>query len=217
FENAPVYLLALGGFWLFGRAGKLASAFEKLAFVGLTLLAFDAVRNAPWLALLSPVVLPRLLDALRAPAVEPKRMNGMLAITMFVGLLVATVAVAFKPLSWFTDQQYPVAAGNAAARAAGSNESIYANERYADWLVFEHPQLAGRIAYDSRFELLTGRQLRRAALFRKRVAGWRSTIQGYPVLVFDRGDDAQPTRALLKARAARVVTRRGPVVVLRQR
>jgi len=49
------------------------------------------------------------------------------------------------------------------------------------------------------------------------VAGWRSTIHGYPDLVFDSGDDAQPARALLKARAARVVTRRGPVVVLQQR
>src|SRR5215467_3637846 len=30
FQNAPVYLLALGGFWLLGRTGRLTSAFEKL-------------------------------------------------------------------------------------------------------------------------------------------------------------------------------------------
>jgi hypothetical protein len=217
FQNAPVYLLALGGFWLFGRAGRHTSAFEKLAFAGLTLLAFDAVRNAPWLALLSLIVLPRLLDALRAPAVEPRRMNRMLAITMLAGLTVATVAVAFKPLSWFTEQQYPVAASNAIVRAAGPRGRVFANERYADWLVFEHPQLAGRIAYDSRFELLTGRQLRKAATFRKLVAGWRSTVRGYPVLVLNEVDDHQPIRALLRAREARVVLRKGSLVVLRQR
>ena len=215
--HAPVYLLALGGLWLLGRTGRLTSAFEKLAFVGLSLLALDAVRNGVWLALLSLVVLPRLMDTLRAPAVEPKRMNRMLAITMLAGVVVAAVAVAFEPGSWFTNQQYPVAAENAAAAAAGSHGRVFANERYADWLVFEHPQLAGRIAYDSRFELLTSPELRSVAEFRNLVAGWRSTARGYSVLVLDKVDDAKPIKALLRAREARVVVRRGQVVVLQRR
>ena len=214
--HAPIYLLALGGLWLLGRTGRRASAFEKLAFVGLSLLAFDAVRNAVWLALLSLVVLPRLLDALRAPAVEPKRLNRMLAIAMLAGVMVATVAVAFKPASWFT-QQYPAVAENAAVAAAGAQGRVFGNEAYADWLIFEHPQLAGRIAYDSRFELLTGRQLRSVTEFRNLVAGWHSTIRGYDVLVLNKVDDRKPIGALLRAQAARVVARRGPVVVLRRR
>jgi hypothetical protein len=214
--HAPIYLLALGGLWLLGRTGGRASAFEKLAFVGLSLLAFDAVRNAVWLALASLVVLPRLLDTLRAPAVEPRRLNRMLAIAMLAGVVVATIAVAFKPVSWFT-WQYPAAAENAAASATTAHGRVFANESYADWLIFEHPQLAGRIAYDSRFELLTGRQLRSVTEFRNRVAGWHSTIGGYETLVLNKVDDRQPIRALLRARAARVVLRRGPVVVLRRR
>jgi hypothetical protein len=214
--HAPLYLLALGGLWLLGRTGGRSSAFEKLAFVGLTLLAFDAVRNAVWLALFSLIVLPRLLDTLRAPAVEPRRMNRMLAIVMTAGVAVATIAVAFEPAAWFTKQNYPLAAENAAAAAAGSHGRVFANEAYADWLVFEHPQLAGRIAYDSRFELLTSRELRSVTEFRNRVVGWRSTIKGYSVLVLNRDDDAQPIKALLSAREARVVVRRGPVVVLRR-
>jgi hypothetical protein len=215
--HAPVYLLALGGLWLLGRTGRLTSAFEKLAFVGLSLLALDAVRNAVWLALISLVVLPRLMDTLRAPAVEPKRMNRMLAITMLVGVVVATVAVAFEPGSWFTKQEYPTSAQNAAVAAAGSHGRVFANERYADWLVFEHPQLVGRIAYDSRFELLTSRELRSVAEFRNLVAGWRSTVRGYSVLVLNKVDDAKPIGALLRAREARVVMRRGQVVVLQRR
>lgn len=214
--HAPIYLLALGGLWLLGRTGGRASLFEKLAFVGLTLLAFDAVRNAVWLALFSLIVLPRLLDTLRAPAVEPKRMNRMLALAMLAGVAVATVGVALEPVSWFTQQQYPVAAENAAAAAAGSRGRVFVNEAYADWLLFEHPQLAGRIAYDSRFELLTSRQLRSVTEFRNRVAGWRSTIAGYSVLVLNRDDDAQPIKALLRTREAHVVLRRGPIVVLRR-
>jgi hypothetical protein len=215
--HAPIYLLALGGLWLLGRTRGTASLFEILAFVGLSLLAFDAVRNAVWLALISLVVLPRLMDTLRAPAVEPRRMNRMLAIAMLAGVALATLVVAFQPGSWFTKEQYPVGAVNAAAAAAGPEGRIFANERYADWLVFEHPRLAGRIAYDSRFELLTGRQLRSVTEFRNLVAGWRSTVRGYSVLVLDKEDDAKPIRALLRGRAARVVLRRGPVVVLQRR
>jgi hypothetical protein len=214
--HAPVYLLALGGLWLFGRTGNRATGFEKLAFVGLTLLAFDAVRNAPWLALFSLAVLPRLLDAIRAPAVEPKRLNRLLALAMLVLVGVATLGVAFEPDSWFTKSTYPASADSAALAAAGAHGRIFANEIYADWLVFEHPQLAGRIAYDSRFELLTGRQLRSVQAFRNLVAGWPGTVRGYRVLVLDRQADAQPIAALVRTKRARVVARRGPIVVLRQ-
>jgi hypothetical protein len=215
--HLPIYLLALGGLWLFGRTRGLASVFEQLAFVGLTVLAFDAVRNAVWLALFSLAVLPRLLDTLRAPAVEPKRLNRMLAIAICAGVVVATLGVAFKPISWFTQGQYPAAAQQAAVTAAGADGRVFANESFADWLVFEDPALSGRIAYDSRFELLTSRQLRSVQEFRNVVAGWRSTIRGYNVLVLDKIDDHKPIRALLRAREARVVARRGQVVVLRRR
>jgi hypothetical protein len=214
--NAPVYLLALGGLWLVGRTGNRATWFEKLAFVGLTLLAFDAVRNAVWLALFSLVVLPRLLDGLRAPAVEPKRLNRLLALAMLVLVCVATLGVAFEPDSWFTRAAYPTSAGNAALDDAGAHGRVFANELYADWLVFEHPQLAGRIAYDSRFELLTDRQLQSVTALRNLGSGWRRTVRGYSTLVLNRQDDARPIAALVRTKRARVVTRRGSIVVLRQ-
>jgi hypothetical protein len=214
--HSPVYLLALGGLWLIGRTGDRATWFEKIAFVGLILLAFDAVRNAPWLALFSLVVLPRLLDALRKPAVEPKRLNRLLALAMLALVGVATLGVAVKPGSWFTQAAYPASAEHAAVAAAGAHGRVFANERYADWLVFDDPQLAGRIAYDSRFELLTTRQLQSVQRFRNLVAGWHGTVRGYRVLVLNRQDDARPIAALLRTKRARVVTRQGPIVVLRQ-
>jgi hypothetical protein len=214
--HSPIYVLALGGLWLIGRTGDRATWFEKLTFVGLTLLAFDAVRNAPWLALFSLIVLPRLVDALRTPAVEPKRLNRLLALAMLVLVGVATLGVAVKPDSWFTQGAYPTSAERAAVAAAGAHGRVFANERYADWLVFEDPQLAGRIAYDSRFELLTTRQLQSVQGFRNLVAGWHATVRGYPALVLNRQDDAQPIAALVRTKRARVVTRDGPLVVLRQ-
>jgi len=53
--------------------------------------------------------------------------------------------------------------------------------------------------------------------FRNRVNGWRSTIGGYSVLVLDEVEDHQPIKALLRAGEARVLARRGPVVVLQLR
>ena len=113
--------------------------------------------------------------------------------------------------------QYPAAAQAAASTAAGAHLRVFANERYADWLVFENPALAGRIAYDSRFELLTSRELSSVTYFRNLVAGWRSTIRGYSVLVLEKVDDAKPIKALISAREARVVSRRGEIVVLARR
>jgi hypothetical protein len=212
--HAPIYLLALGGLWLLGRTRGQASLFEQLAFVFFGFLAFDAVRNAVWFALLSLVILPRLLDSLRPPATELRQANRLLALAMIAGVAVATVAVGFKPISWFTEQQYPTAAANAAAVAAGPHGRVFANEAFADWLVFEHPELAGRIAYDSRFELLTSRQLRSVTEFRNLVDGWRSIIRGYPVLVLGKVDDSKPFRTLVRERRARVVARPGAIVVL---
>jgi hypothetical protein len=214
-QNAAVYLLALGGLWLIGRAHRQLSAFEIVAFVGLATLALDAVRNAVWLALLSVVVLPRLVDSLRGAVVEPRRLNRLLALAMLVGVFVAVVGVATEPISWFT-RDYPAATANATASAAGSQGRVFADERYADWLIWTHPQLAGRVAYDSRFELLTHRQLRSVTELRNLVQGWRSTIAGYPVLVLDRSADDHPRAALLRSGAANTVARNGQVVVLRR-
>ena len=58
-EAAPstppdVVLLVVGGAWLFGRAGARVSGFEALLFLVTSVLAFQAVRNAAWLAAVSP-------------------------------------------------------------------------------------------------------------------------------------------------------------------
>ena len=191
--------------------------FEQLAFVGLTLLALDAVRNAVWLALFSLVVLPRLLDdaagsGRRAEADEPDSRDWRCSPAWC-----SQPRRRLQTSSWFTQSSTRPRPRARPQQAAGAHGRIFANESYADWLVFEHPQLAGRIAYDSRFELLTSRQLRSVIEFRNLVAGWRSTIRGYSILVLNKVDDAKPIQALLKAREARVVMRRGPVVVLQRR
>ena len=159
------------------------------------------------------------MDTLRSPAVEPKRMNRMLAIAMLVGVAVATVGRRLRARPRGSrKEQYPVGRRERPRRrqpatTAGSSRTS-ATPTGSSSSIRSSP---GRIAYDSRFELLTSRQLRSVTEFRNRVNGWRSTIGGYSVLVLDKVDDHQPIRALLRAREARVVARRGPVVVLQRR
>ena len=212
--NAPLYLLVIGGAWLVGRSGGGVSTFEKLLFFGTGILAFEAVRNMVWFALVAVVVLPRLVDTLRPAVNEPKTLNRLLAIAMLCGLVVATGAVAANSTSWFLSD-YPPSAANAAAAAAGKVGKVFANERYADWLIWTHPDLRGRVAFDSRFELLRRSELQAIVDFRNRVGNWQSIVRGYRVLVLDPQDERKVRYALLRARSARVVTANIDVVVLR--
>jgi hypothetical protein len=210
--TVPFFLLALGGIWLLGRAGGRVSAFEKLAFVGSVCLGIEALRNLGWFALVAVAVLPRALDGLRGAAAEPGRLNRLLATVMLAGLVVASIGVAAKPDSWLL-RGYSPAAADAAAAAAGPHGDVFANEAYADWLIWRHPELRGRVAFDSRFELLAGAQLQSVSDFRKLAPSWRSTVRGYPVLVLDRQDDKRPEQALLGARGVRVIASTPEVLV----
>ncbi len=69
---------------------------------------------------------------------------------------------------------------------------MFADDRYADWLVWRQPQLAGRIAYDVRFELLTREQLEALVAFRGAAGDdWLAAVEGYDVLLLD--EQAQPS------------------------
>jgi hypothetical protein len=211
--TAPLFLLILGGIWLIGRSGSRVTLFQKLLFVATAILAFQAIRNIVWFALVCLLVLPKLVDALRPPVMEPQRLNRLLATAMLIGLCVSVVGVSAKDTSWFLEN-YPDATAAAAATAAGSHDRVFANESYADWLVWTHPSLAGRIAFDSRFELLTHTELKRIAEFRNRVSGWRTTIRGYDVLVLDPEGERDVWRTLVRS-GAKVISRSSNVIVLR--
>ena len=83
-------------------------------------------------------------------------------------LVAAFSAVATRPESWFT-ARLPHAGGAAVARFmdAHPQATVFADERYADWLLWEYPQLVGRVAYDIRFELFTLDQLNDLRAYRR--------------------------------------------------
>lgn len=211
--TAPVYILVVAGVWLFGRARGGATRFEMVAFLFTSLLAFQALRNMAWVALIGILVLPALLDCVRTPPAEPRRVNRILAPAALIGALFILVATASKSDSWFV-HRYPTAAADAAAASAGKHGRIFANEAYADWLIWTHPDLAGRIAFDARFELLTPHQLKQMQNFRSRIGNWRRAASGYDVLVLSGTDEEHAIAALVRSHDVRKIADDDGIVVL---
>jgi hypothetical protein len=215
-RTAAVYLIVLGGLWLMGRAGRGMPLLDQLAFVLTAVLAFEAIRNTAWIGLVALAVLPPLLDRLRTPAVDPARLNRILAITILAAVLISVAGVAAKPTSWFTTG-FPTAGAQAAVGAAGPQSRIFATSPYADWLLWTRPELDGRIAYDARFELPSRTQLKRIARFQARAGDWLPMARRYSVFVLDRTTDRDLERSLIRQLPARVVFSSPQVVVLRRR
>jgi hypothetical protein len=211
--TAPVYILVVAGVWLFGRARGGATRFELVAFLVTSLLAFQALRNMAWVGLTGILVLPALLDCVRTPPAEPRRVNRILAPLALIGALLILAMTASKSDSWFVSR-YPTSAANAAAATAGKNGRIFANEAYADWLVWTHPKLAGRIAFDTRFELLDSHQLGLIQNFRSRIGNWRAAADGYNVLVLSGDGEKKAIAALVRSHYARKVADDNGIVVL---
>jgi hypothetical protein len=214
--TAAVYLIVLGGLWLLGKAGRGTPLLDQLAFALTAVLAFEAVRNTAWIGLVALAVLPPLVDRLRTAAVEPARLNRILAITILAAVVISVAGVAAKPTSWFT-RGFPSAAARATVKAAGPHGRVFATSPYADWLLWSRPELSGRVAYDARFELLSGGQLRRIARFQGRVGDSLPTVRGYRVFVLDRLTDHALEQALIRELPARVVFSSPQVLVLRRR
>jgi hypothetical protein len=215
-RTAAVYLLILGGVWLIGRAGRGVPAVDQLAFVFAAVLAFDAVRNTAWIGLVALAVLPQMVDRLRSPAVEPRRLNRILSVSILALVVTSVAGVAAKPASWFTSD-FPPAAARAAAQAAGPRGRVFAVNDYADWLLWTRPELTGRIALDARFELLSDAQVKRLVRFEPRAGNWLATTRGYRVFVLNRDSDRSLARALVRQLPGRVVFRSPRVVVVQRR
>ena len=93
---------------------------------------------------------------------------------------------------------------------------MFANERYADWLVLKDPRVAGRLAFDGRFELLKTAELKRIVEFRARTDGSTGVIRGYGLLVLDPSSERKVALRLLQSPSRYVVYADGHVIVIRQ-
>jgi hypothetical protein len=212
--TAPFFALVVAAAWLAGRHRRVLTGFEQLALLATAAAGLTAQRNIVWFALTALVLVPALLTAALVPEGDrPRavlRVNAALAAASLAVLVVLVATTLARPASDF-ERAFPA---GAAAVAAHSDGRVLANVKYADWLVWREPDLAGRIAYDARLELLSRPRILRIYDFGLPFGGsWRAATAGYDVLVLDRTEDRYAIRGL-RAAGARVAYSGAGLVVL---
>jgi hypothetical protein len=182
-----------------------------------------AIRSVVWFMLAALILLPVALDGVLVSqwgSARYRYVNRLLVVAAPLVCAAVMIGSFAHPQRWFT-HNYPAAAADRVAQIAARDPHarIFANERFADWLVLEHPALAGRIAFDGRFELLTANELQTVVDFRARVIGSQKTIRGYRLLVLypTARSEAKVTKLLLASHSRGVVYRDSRIVVISQR
>jgi hypothetical protein len=123
--------------------------------------AFAAVRNIVWFALAALLVLPRHLRLGRALEERPA---GVLAGALAVAVLAMLAVAAARPPGYYSARGLTGTAVAAASEAVDRSPGpVYADDEHADWLLWSVPATRGRVAYDSRLEILRRQDLARLA------------------------------------------------------
>jgi MFS family permease len=213
----PFFIAAFAIVWLLGQVRGRLRLFEALTLLFLTAAAISAIRNITWFALAAIVLVPPLVSSTRPRrAAAPRRpaLNLALVAAVTVFVLAAIANVATKPAGWFESGYDGRALRQVAALThQRPNLLVYADGHFADWLLWHDPSLAGRIAYDSRLELLTASQLRDLAeVAQDPLPGGRDVLAGYRLFVLDT-KDSEVYRRLLRRSGAGVVLRGHQVAV----
>jgi hypothetical protein len=152
----------LGVAALLGLRSRALTRFEVWVLPLLLVAAVSGVRHVVWFELGAAVSLPGLLDAAwpaQAPTAAVRKLN--LALGSLVALVAAAIVVVqlARPPAWL--EPAPVRFAGEVAAATGPNAVVLADDSQADWLLWHEPSLAGRVAYDVRFELLRQEELLR--------------------------------------------------------
>ena len=142
--------------------------------------ALSAVRLIPWFALAALAIASPLVS------VKPgRRFHGKAADALACVAVAGIIAAA----AWTGTHSY-VGSTDArtltAVRSAARGGDVFADLMLADWLLWEIPELRGRVAYDGRPEILTRQQFKGVIAVARRTPGWRAQVRGYDVLVIPR-------------------------------
>jgi hypothetical protein len=198
---------------LLARHPRAITSFERWLIPLLLIVALTAVRNVIWFELAVAVTLPRLLDAVwtqTAPTNAVRRTNLVVGSVATVAAVAVLVVQFARPAAWL-EGNHPPAAAAAVAAAAGPAGIVLADDAHADWLLWHEPSLAGRVAYDVRFELFDRRELLQInGLWQASPRVWHRCGAGMTVVTFAGAADLE--RYLeegVLAFGARTVTR-GP-------
>lgn len=162
------FVAALMSLALVGARRRRFTPSELVVFALTVVAGLLAVRNIVWFALIGLVLVPRTFDVQSTPNRRSRLNLALLSVAVAVtGALAVSVA---SRVDGRLTPSYPAAALVAVERSAGARP-IWADDHYADWLLFNVPSARGHVLFDARFELLTRRELTRISQFDVRGAG----------------------------------------------
>ncbi len=221
----PLLLLIAATAWVLirvflrARAGRAQPTplFDVVALLALAIGAVTAVRNITWFGLAVVILLPAAITQMKAAAAPLRRarVNRLLALAMVAVAVLSAVTVLSRPARWFTST-YPTRAVATlqALVARDPGVKIFADVRYADWLIWEDPKaFSGRVAYDTSLELLTPAQLSAIAdPAATSQSGSSGLLAPYGIWVLYPVNKSV-NRTLLRRPGVHVVTRNGKVIV----
>jgi hypothetical protein len=199
-----------------GQAAR-TPLFDAITLMALAIGAITAVRNITWFGLAVMILMPAALTQLKLGAPAPlrrARINRIFAIVMAAIAAVASIVVLARPDSWFTST-YPSNAVPTLKHLVANDPQvkIFADVRYADWLIWEDPQLfSGRIAYDTSLELLTRTQLDAIADPAAGRAHRPGVLAPYGIWVLYPGNKTN-NRVVLREPGVKVIARNRKVVI----
>jgi hypothetical protein len=211
----PFFIILVATVVSLYRDHRRLTTWELIAVAVLFASAAFALRNVVWLALGL-----LLLPALHVPAGDARRtregLRRALAATICAAGAVLAVLTMTRGDRYF-ETGHAQGALNAVIAEARRHPglAIFADERYADWLLWRAPSLRRRIAFDVRFELLSSGELDAIAnTLKARGADWKRGAQGFRLVVLSPDDRRDSVNGFLAEPGRRVLFRDGDGVVI---
>jgi hypothetical protein len=183
-----------------------------LTFVG----GLSAIRGIVWFALACmvfvPVAIGHKLESKKRGA--PRRgLNIAIATGLTVALLAVAASLFAQDESWF-EEYWPREAVEAVRQELTVDDSVFASDRFSDWMLFKIPELRGRIAYDVRFELYDREFFDELQEYAgESTPDWKSFADGYRVVIVDEGRRSHSADFLSEA-GARAIYRDDEITVV---
>jgi hypothetical protein len=215
----PFFALVVAVAWLAGRQWKTLTVFERLALVVTAAAGFTAFRGIVWFLLTMIVLLPSLLDAeVRRERPASRLVIALAAVCCLATLVIGANAVARVPGKVAAAFPNSVATTVANETKVNPHMTVFASERYADWLLWKDPALAGRLVYDIRFELFDRKLFDQLLAFHEQTgADWLRMLHGARLVVLYRKTDHRAAAALRREPGARVLYENHDLVVILRR
>jgi hypothetical protein len=165
--SAPLLVLCFASVWMLGRSAASYTAYERWLLAAAVVLGLLAVRNWAFASLLLVMLAPKGFDgALRTRPPRPAPAVGAVIALVAAGAAVAGIVGALDSSEAHLTRNYPSGVARAAASAAsGPHARVYAGISFADWLLWTHPELAGKVVFDVRYELLHASEVKQLVLF----------------------------------------------------